>query len=322
MANASSMKVVLAALIGNSLIAVTKFSAATYTGSSAMFSEAVHSVVDTGNQALLLFGLKRGDRPADDNHPFGYGKEVFFWAFVVAILLFAVGAGVSIYEGIHRIAHPEPISSPFINYIVLGLAMIFEGVAWWVAYKEFNKIRGTRSWFRAVIEVKDPSILTVLMEDSAAMLGLIAAFLGIFLSEALDMPALDGVASIVIGCILAGAATLLAFETKGLLIGEAAMPEVVSGVRRIVDAESTISGTNEILTMHVGPHDILLNLSVDFRDGVPSQDIEKAITRLEGQIKKAHPKVTRIFIEAQAWRADNDGRSDLDPDHDAGDAPV
>ncbi|UCC14718.1 MAG: cation transporter [Gammaproteobacteria bacterium] len=313
MANASSLKVVIAALVGNSLIAITKFSAAAYTGSSAMFSEAVHSVVDTGNQALLLFGLKRADRRADDKHPFGYGKEVFFWAFVVAILLFAVGAGVSIYEGIHRISAPEPVTSPIINYIVLGLAMIFEGIAWWVAYKEFNKIRGTRSWFRAVIEVKDPSILTVLMEDSAAMLGLIVAFLGIFLSDTLGIPALDGVASIIIGCILAGAAAVLAFETKALLIGESADPKVVQGVREILGAEPTVSGTNEILTMHVGAHDILLNLSVDFRDGLSSQEIEAAITRMEKQIKKAHPKVTRVFIEAQAWRAHNDDQNSQVP---------
>jgi cation diffusion facilitator family transporter len=309
MASASSMKVVIAALIGNGLIAITKFSAAFYTGSSAMFSEAVHSVVDTGNQALLIFGLKRSDRPADERHPFGYGKEVFFWAFVVAILLFAVGAGVSIYEGVHRLHAPEPVSSPVINYIVLGLAMIFEGGAWWVAYKEFNRIRGTRSWFRAVVEVKDPSILTVLMEDSAAMLGLMVAFVGIFLSDALDMPMLDGVASIVIGCILAGAAALLAYETKALLIGEAASPRVVSSVRSIAAAEQNIAHTNEILTMHVGPEDILVNLSVDFRDGVPSEAVEATISRMERQIKATHPRVTRVFIEVQSWpghRADRD----------------
>lgn len=303
MASASSVKVVIAALIGNSLIAVTKFSAAFYTGSSAMFSEAVHSLVDTGNQALLLFGIKRSGRPADEQHPFGYGKEVFFWAFVVAILLFAIGAGVSIYEGVHRLQAPEPVSSPIINYIVLGLAMIFEGAAWWVAYKEFNRIRGTRSWFRAVIEVKDPSILTVLMEDSAAMLGLFIAFVGIFLSDALDMPMLDGVASILIGCILAGAAALLAFETKALLIGEAASPEVVSGIRSIAAAETDISRTNEVLTMHVGPEDILVNLSVDFRDGVRSENIEAIISRMEAQIKSNFPRVTRVFIEVQGWRA-------------------
>ncbi len=309
MASASSMKVVIAALIGNGLIAITKFCAAFYTGSSAMFSEAVHSVVDTGNQALLIFGLKRSDRPADERHPFGYGKEVFFWAFVVAILLFAVGAGVSIYEGVHRLHAPEPVSSPVINYIVLGLAMIFEGGAWWVAYKEFNRIRGTRSWFRAVVEVKDPSILTVLMEDSAAMLGLMVAFVGIFLSDALDMPMLDGVASIVIGCILAGAAALLAYETKALLIGEAASPRVVSSVRSIAAAEQNIAHTNEILTMHVGPEDILVNLSVDFRDGVPSEAVEATISRMERQIKATHPRVTRVFIEVQSWpghRADRD----------------
>jgi cation diffusion facilitator family transporter len=315
MASASSIKVVVAALIGNSLIAITKFSAAFCTGSSAMFSEAVHSVVDTGNQALLLFGIKRSGRPADEKHPFGYGKEVFFWAFVVAILLFAVGAGVSVYEGVHRLHSPEPVSSPIINYIVLGLAMIFEGGAWWVAYKEFNRVRGTRSWFRAVIEVKDPSILTVLMEDSAAMLGLFIAFAGIYLSDVLDMPMLDGVASILIGCILAGAAALLAFETKALLIGEAASPRVVNSVRSIASAEESISRTNEVLTMHVGPEDILVNLSVDFRDGVPSETVEATISRMERQIKAAHPMVTRVFIEVQSWSGHRAAREADTPEH-------
>jgi cation diffusion facilitator family transporter len=226
--HASPLKVILAALIGNSLIAVTKFAAAAFTGSSAMFSEAIHSCVDTGNQALLLYGLKRAKRPADARHPFGYGRELYFWAFVVAILLFSIGAGFSIYEGLEKIKHPEPIADAYVNYIVLGLAIVFESVSWWVAVKEFNLTRGRRGYLEAVQVSKDPSIFTVLLEDTAALLGLFVALVGIALSEILAMPVFDGVASVVIGGILALAAIVLAYETKALLIGEGADPEVVS----------------------------------------------------------------------------------------------
>ena len=301
--SSSSKNVVIAAFIGNTLIAITKFAAAAYTGSSAMFSEGVHSLVDTGNQALLLHGLNRAAQPADKKHPFGYGKEIFFWSFVVAILLFAIGAGVSIYEGVHKVLDPHPITAPHINYIVLGLAMVFESVAWWVAFKEFNRTRRKRPWFKAFQDSKDPSLVTVLLEDSAAMLGLITAFVAILLGQLLDMPGLDGVASIVIGSILAGAAALLAYETKALLIGEAADPEVMKSVGRMIAREKRIQRTNEILTMHLGPQDVLLNLSVDFVDGIGSDQVEDVIGTLERKIKKAHPDVTRIFIEAQNWQA-------------------
>ncbi len=303
MAAHSTKRVIFAALAGNSLIAVTKFTAAAFTGSSAMFSEAIHSTVDTGNQGLLLYGLRRANQKADAQHPFGYSQEIYFWAFVVAILVFAVGAGVSVYEGVHKVLHPTPVVSAYINYIVLGLAMIFEGFAWAIAFKEFNARRGRRSYLRAIQEGKDPSILTVLLEDTAAMLGLFVAFLGVFLSQALGMPILDGAASIAIGFILAMAALLLALETKSLLIGEAASPETLDRIQRVLVADKNVFRVNEVLTMHLGPYDVLATLSVDFHDTLDARDIETTVDRLERAIRQACPEVTRIFIEAQSWRS-------------------
>lgn len=302
MASHGSKRVIYAALIGNSLIAVSKFAAASITGSSAMFSESVHSLVDTGNQALLLHGIKRATRKADAQHPFGYAQEIYFWAFVVAIMVFAVGAGVSMYEGVHKVMHPEPVTSPYINYIVLGLAMIFEGFAWAIAFKEFNSRRGRRSFLRAVQEAKDPSVVTVLLEDTAAMAGLLVAFTGLMLGQFLDMPIFDGIASVVIGCILAGAAILLAYETKSLLIGEAASPELIARVRRILTAETNILRINEVLTLQLGPEDVLTTISVDFHDALSANMVEETITRIEHAIRSASPEITRVFIEAQSWK--------------------
>jgi len=303
MATSSSKKVIFAALAGNMLIAITKFAAAWFTGSSAMFSEAIHSTVDTGNQGLLLYGMKRAARKPDEKHPFGYGPEIYFWAFVVAILIFALGAGISIYEGIERVRHPTPVTSPIINYVVLGLAMVFEGLAWGIAYKAFNATRGKRGLLEAIRDAKDPAIMTVLLEDSAAMLGLIAAFVGIALGQALDMPVLDGVASLAIGGILTSVAWFLAYEMKGLLIGEAADPEVLAQVRRVLTAHQAVLRTNEVLTMHLGPQEVLLNLSVDFKEAMDSTQVEEAIGELERRIKAAAPQVKRIFIEAQSWQS-------------------
>ncbi len=303
MASHASKRVIYAALIGNGAIAVTKFIAASITGSSAMLSEAIHSVVDTGNQGLLLYGIRRAKRPADPQHPFGYSMELYFWTFVVAILIFAVGAGISAYEGIIKLMNPHPVTSPHINYIVLGLAMVFEAVAWWIAFREFRRSKGSLGYLAAVRRSKDPTVFTVLFEDSAAMLGLIAAFLGIALGQALDMPELDGVASIVIGVILALTAALLAYESKGLLIGEGADPQVVAGVREIVQTKQGIERVNELLTMHLGPQDVLLTLSLDFEDRLSAGDVEAAITELEDLIKLAFPQISRVFIEAQSWKA-------------------
>jgi cation diffusion facilitator family transporter len=298
-----STKVVIAALIGNSAIAITKFIASAVTGSSAMFSEGVHSVVDTGNQALLLFGLKRSSRPADARHPFGYGMEIYFWAFVVAILLFALGSGISVYEGVQKLQDPHPISNARWNYIVLALAMIFEAVAWWVAYRQFNKVRGKMPILQAVRQSKDPALFTVLFEDSAAMLGLVAALIGILCADQFGIVWADGATSLVIGLILAIAAIFLAIETKGLLIGEAAGSRLVNGVISLAMQEDFVKSVNEARTLHFGPEDVLVNLSVDVYDNITGAAIEAGVSRLESKIKTSYPDIKRIFIEVQSARA-------------------
>ncbi|MEM7044289.1 MAG: cation diffusion facilitator family transporter [Pseudomonadota bacterium] len=303
MAAGSSKKVIYAALIGNGLIAITKFIAAGITGSAAMLSEAVHSVVDTGNQGLLLYGLKRSSRPADEAHPFGYGMELYFWAFVVAILIFAGGAGISIYHGVEKILHPEPLDNVYINYIVLALAMVFEAFAWWVAFKAFRKAKGTLGWFEAVRRSKDPALFTVLFEDSAAMLGLIVAMVGIALGQALGMPVLDGVASVLIGVILALTAALLAYEAKGLLIGEGVEPETRRGIQAVIAEQEGIFRVNELRSMHLGPEEVLLTISVDFTGDMTADQVEATISKMEQEIKARYPEVRRVFIEAQNWRA-------------------
>ncbi len=270
------------------------------TGSSAMLSEAVHSLVDTGNQTLLLYGIKRSGKPADEKHPFGYGMELYFWTFVVAILIFGLGAGVSIFEGIKKIQHPEVVTDTFVNYIVLGIALVFEAVAWFIAFKEFRGSQGKRGIIQTVRDSKDPTVFTVLFEDSAAMLGLLVAFAGIWLAEYLQLPVLDGVASVIIGIILAITASLLAYESKGLLVGEGADKEVVGVIREIVNQENGIISINETLTMHMGPQDVLLNLSLDFSDNLSSPEVEAIISRLESKIKAEYPQIQRIFIEAQS----------------------
>jgi len=302
MAASSSKHVIYAALGGNLLIAICKFAASAYTGSSAMLSEAIHSMVDTGNQGLLLLGLARAKRPPDAKHPFGYGMEVYFWTFVVAIMIFAVGAGVSIYEGVHKLSDPEPVKSIHINFIVLGAALVFEGGAWWIAYKEFKREQGSMGLFEAVRNSKDPTVFTVLFEDTAAMLGLIVAGAGLAIAHFFNLPVMDGVASIVIGVILAVTAALLAYECKGLLIGEGARPAMLARIRGIIDEHPSILRTNELLTMHLGPNDVLVNVSIDFIDGISATDVEAAISEFERRIKDDHPEVQRIFIEAQSWQ--------------------
>ena len=310
----ASKKVVFAALAGNALIAVTKFAASAVTGSSAMLSEAIHSLVDTGNQALLLLGMQRAAKPADSQHPFGYGMELYFWAFVVAILLFALGAGVSVYEGIDKLRFPHHVSNPHINFIVLGIAMVFESAAWAVAFRQFRKQKGARGYLEGVRHSKDPVVFVVLFEDTAAVLGLIAAFIGIALSIHFGNSLFDAAAAIVIGIILAITALFLALECKGLLIGEGASGAVVSGVKNIVEAHPGILAVNELLTMHLGPEDILLNISIDFSDELTSGGVERAISDLERQIKEAFPAIKRLFIEAQSVTGHQSARAGSDKD--------
>jgi cation diffusion facilitator family transporter len=299
MAHSTSKRVIYAALLGNLLIATTKFAAAAYTGSSAMLSEAIHSMVDSGNQLLLLLGIRRAARPANARHPFGHGLQLYFWTFVVAVLIFGVGAGVSVVQGFDKITTPHPVESPWINYLVLAVALILEGAVWVVALRTFRQSKGELGWIRAVQMSKDPTVFTVLFEDTAAILGLLVAFTGIALSRLLDLPVLDGVASLVIGLILAFTAMFLALECQSLLTGEGASSEVQTSLYAIAASDPTVARPNEILTMHFGPQDVLVALSLDFIDTGTAAEVERAVTRIERQIKAVHPEVKRVFIEAQ-----------------------
>lgn len=295
-----SRKVIFAALIGNTLISITKFVAAAITGSSAMLSEGIHSVVDTGNQLLLLHGLKRAQKPADEDFPFGHGKEIYFWSFIVAIVIFALGGGISIYEGIKHLQHPAVLRDPYVNYIVLGMAILFEGGAWLFAFREFNRVKGRRGYIEAIQRAKDPSIFVVLFEDSAALLGLLVALLGVYLTDVTGIHLFDGIASIIIGLILLGTSIWLAYETKGLLIGESANRAVVRGIREIVVGHAHIERINDVLTMHMGPDYVLATVSADFDDSVSAAEVEAAVDAIREEVTTLFPQVKRIFIEARS----------------------
>lgn len=294
-----SKKAIIAALIGNGLIAVAKYIGAALTGSSAMLSEGVHSTVDTGNQLLLMLGLKRAKKEPTPQHPFGYGKEVYFWSFAVAIVIFGVGAGISIYEGIHSLLHPAPVQDVVTNYIILGLAVIFEVVSWTIAFKQFRKTQRHESFFKSVRTDKDPTIFVVLFEDSAAMLGLVVAFVGIWLSEVTGILMFDGIASITIGVILGITAAWLAYETKSLLIGESANPEIVKGIENAAESYDEIHEVNDVLTIHMGPQYILVTASVNFRDTLHADQIEMAIDKLTRQVQEKYPDVKKMYVEAE-----------------------
>lgn len=294
---AESRQAIIAAIVGNAAIATIKFVAGVTTGSSAMISEGIHSVVDTGNGGLLFRGLRRGARPADTNHPFGHGMEVYFWSLIVAVSIFGIGGGMSVYEGITHIQNPAPLENPTVNYIVLAVATIFESFSFAVAWRAFRKSKGSRRTLVAIHHGKDPSLFTVLFEDTAALLGLMVAFLGVLLSHQLEAPVLDGLASVIIGVILVCTAGWLAYESKSLLVGESADPELVAAVRHIALADPAVIGLGAVLTMHLGPEDVLLNIEVQFVAELRTEEIRAAVHRIEKQIKGPFPSVNRIFIE-------------------------
>ena len=290
---------IFAAIVANLAIAITKFIAAFFSGSSAMLSEAIHSLVDTGNGGLLLVGLRQSRKAPDDNHPFGHGKELYFWPLIVAILVFSLGGGMSVYEGITHILHPHH-GDPTWSYIVLGLAFAFESVSGFLAFKAFRKELKGGGVVETIKGSKDPTTFTVLFEDSAALAGLIVAFLGILLGHVLGNPYLDGVASIIIGVILASVAVFLAYETKGLLIGEGVDPKTLQSIRSIAADDNAVQKVRKSLTMHFGPHEVLLALDVEFKPELSSKQIGDAVNRMEANIRARHPEIQHIFIEAKA----------------------
>ena len=295
----SSKKAIYAALVGNSLIAVTKFAAAGYTGSAAMLSEGIHSLVDTGNQGLLLFGLKQAKKPPSEEFPFGHGKEVYFWCFIVAMLIFALGGTASIYQGYLHLGNTEPLTNLSINYVVLGLALLFECGALYVAIKEFNLSRGDRPLLESISKGKDPTLFVVVFEDSAAMAGLVIAMLGLLLYQITGNAIWDGLASISIGVVLIGTAAWLAFESKNLLIGESAGAEVRDGIRETLSADPRISSINEIATLHMGPDFVVVTASADFDPALSASDLKSAVTDLNQAVKAVDDRIKRVFIEAE-----------------------
>lgn len=295
-----SRLILFAALAANLGIAIAKFVAAAFTGSSAMLTEGFHSVVDSLNQLLLLYGQKRASRPPDDRHPLGYGRELYFWSFVVAILIFSTGAGLSVYEGVQHIRNPEPIRAPWINYAVLALSLMLEGASWTIAMREFGAAKGELGWWEAVRRSKDPPSFIVLFEDSAAMFGLVVAGLGITLSVVTGDARWDGAASVVIGLALAGVALALARESKDLLIGEPADPLLEAAIRATLDRRPEVTGVNEITTVHLGPRNIFVGLSVDFEDRVPVGRIEAMIAEAESELRGRWPSIRAIYIKPQA----------------------
>jgi cation diffusion facilitator family transporter len=294
---------IVAAVIGNLIIAIIKFIAAAITGSSAMISEGIHSVVDTGNGLLLLLGLRDAKRPADAVHPFGYGKSLYFWTNIVAISIFGIGGGMSLYEGITHVTTVGPhaeLGDPTAAYIVLAIALVVEGASFTIALRAFMHAKGKIGTWQFIKRSKDPSLYAVVFEDTAAMLGLVFAFLGIFLGHLLNNPYLDGVASIAIGLLLMSVAWFLASRTKGLLMGEGVNPDELEDIRRRVESDPVVERAGDILTMYMGPHDLIVNMGVCFVAGTTDEQIHESIHRIEADLFAAYPEIKRVYIEAES----------------------
>lgn len=287
------------ALLGNLAVAATKFVGASVTGSAAMLSEAIHSTVDSGDQILLLIGESRSKRPADTEHPFGHGKELYFWTLMVAVLIFGLGGGISAYEGLLHVRHPEPIENPEWNYIVLGCALVFETASLLVGVRSFRKEKGPGQFWTKMLRSKDPTIFTVVAEDCAALAGLVIAFAGIYLSQVLDMPVLDGAASILIGLLLAAVASFLIYQSRGLLVGQGVDRETATEIRRIASGVDLVDSVSNPLTMYFGPDNVFLALDVNFSPTAQASAVADAIDRMEHRIRQRFPEIKRIYIEAE-----------------------
>lgn len=309
-APAHNNRTLLIAFAANLGIAVSKFVAAAFTGSSAMLTEGIHSVVDSSNQLLLIWGRRQSRKPADAQHPFGYGRELYFWSFVVAVLVFALGAGVSVYEGVLHILAPEPAVSPLIAYGVLLVAFLLEGGSTLTAFREFRDAKGGMGWYEAVRHSKDPPAFIVLLENGAAMAGIIVAAIGVALSQATRNPFFDGAASVAIGLILGVTAWVLAHESKALLIGEAADPSLVESIRAAAIRQQGIVGVGHILTVHSSPDQITVVMSADFDDSITAGAVERIIADIEADVESLWPDVKRLYIRPQQ----DAGRREDDPD--------
>jgi cation diffusion facilitator family transporter len=303
-----SSKVVYAALAGNFLVAITKAMAAFWTGSSAMRSEAVHSFVDTGNEALLLYGIRRSQQRPDSTHPLGYGRELYFWSFIVALLVFALGAGVSFYQGVVHLRSPHPIERPLINYVVLGLCFLFEGGSWWIALRTVRASKGKQSYWQAVVRSKDPPQFMVLLEDTAALIGIILALAGTWASVEFHEPRFDGLASLAIALLLATMSVVLARESKALLIGERADPEIYEAIARTASRMAGVVSVNGLLTTQLSPQDVVAALSLEFEDDLRVEQVERIVEALEDAVRREHPEITSLFVKPQTKRAYQNSR--------------
>jgi len=303
----SSKIAIYGAIAANSAIAVSKFVAAFFTGSSAMLSEGIHSLVDTGNGVLLLVGIRLSKKPPDQAHPFGYGNEIFFWSFIVAILIFALGGGIAIYEGVQHLLHPRQLANVQWNYLVLIMAMIFEGAALRVALREFKTTRRNRPFFQALRESKESTTIAVVVEDSAALIGLLIALLSVLLGQLTGWVYFDGIGSVLIGLLLVGVSFFFAVECKALLVGEGLGAANVEKIQMILEKEPRIARHHRPLSLYFGPNEVLVNLDVHFVDGLSSDEIEETVDRVEKRIKDAVPKVNRIYIEAETIQSRKKG---------------
>ena len=314
MSKQQSNVAVWAALAGNMAVAAAKFIAAALTGSAAMTSEAVHSLVDSLNEVLLLYGISRSTRAADAEHPLGYAREVYFWSFVVALLIFTIGAGVSAYEGIDRLEHPQPIADPLVIFIVLGISLLLEGASWVVGVRAFRAASGGLSWWDAFRRSKDPPAFIVVFEDTAAVLGIFAAAAGTIATIVTGDGRWDGVASLVIALILTGVAVLLAKESKDLLMGERADPQLSSAIMRIAAGMPGVCSANSIATVQLAPANVIATLSLDFFDYMRAPEIERAVVQLEDKIRSEHPEVSALFIKPQSVSAARRSGAIMTPD--------
>jgi cation diffusion facilitator family transporter len=302
----SSKTVVYVALIGNVLVAASKIGAALSTGSASMASEAIHSIVDTSNEILLLHGIRRAARRADANHPLGHGREIYFWSFVVSLMIFALGAGFSIYEGVNRVLHPEPIRKPLVNYVVLGLVFLFEGASWLYSLNQFNQARGELGLFKAFILSKDPPSFMTLFEDSVALLGVIIAAVAIFVAAGLGHPEADGIGSIGIGLILGTTSLFLARESKSLLIGEQTYPSIRNSILALANEQPSCLKANGLMTVQLGPDQVVAMLSLEFSDELRAPKIEELVVALEAKIRHDNPEVIALFVKPQAAKTFRD----------------